>query len=569
MPSSRGSRSTSPRNGKAIASERSPLLGAGARSSEQDPLLGNEHGNEDGEESSRRSSRRRWPSIVALIVLCASCAVILAVGFFAPAVGEKYAKEAVTFEYRNASLVALESDGAAIRLVGDVRVDARKVRSTSVRNFGRLATWFVRRVSVGAAKVEVFVLDWKHGEELLGTAITPPMEVKIGNGEVTTVDVVVRARPGSTELIKALALAYLKSDLWRLRVEGRTEVDLHAGIIPLGIQSLREQLVFEGFPSGTPPTNITGLNMTEVALPEGGKAIQIAVNADVEYNSPLKFEVPKLDFEVYLPSCGDNKAQVATATTDSLQIEPKQHIQATINGLVKSLPKEFISKCPDSEYSPLDNFIGEYMHGKKTTVYVKGGKQTHSDVPTWLSEILQSVTVPVPFPGHEFGDLIKSFSLSDVDFELPDPSAEPDSPEAAPKLTASIEALVAIPKELNFPVDVKHLRAFANITHKDKKFGELHVDKWVEAQSQLKKDGDLLVLSKIDRVPIFITDYDIFQTVVQKMLWGGGVKLGIEGTCDVEIDSGLGLVVVRDVPAAGTIDIDGMLWRKSHPNYHA
>lgn len=212
-------------------------------------------------DESAASSRRRWPSIVALMLLCLSCMVILAVGFFAPAVGERYAREAVTFEYRNATLVALESDGAAIRVVGDVRVDAKRVQSNTVRNFGRIATWFVRKVSVGAAKVEVFALDWHHDSDLLGTVLTPPMEVGIGNGVVTTVDVVMRARPGSLELIKALVAAYFKADLWRLRVEGRTEVDLHAGLIPLGVQPLREQITFEGRKRHQPLSNLQQLTL--------------------------------------------------------------------------------------------------------------------------------------------------------------------------------------------------------------------------------------------------------------------------------------------------------------------
>jgi len=41
---------------------------------------------------------------------------------------------------------------------------------------------------------------------------------------------------------------------------------------------------------------------------------------------------------------------------------------------------------------------------------------------------LSSITVPVPFPGRSFENLIRSFSLLDVHFKLPDPTAEPDDP---------------------------------------------------------------------------------------------------------------------------------------------
>lgn len=286
----------------------------------------------------------------------------------------------------------------------------------------------------------------------------------------------------------------------------------------------------------------------------------VKVNVSFENSYPVSFDIPALDFIVSLPACGNDKAKVATAISSPLKVHPRSDINATISGVIKSIPKEMISVCPGSDTSPLDHFIGEYMHGKNATIYVSGGEQkVDPNVPTWMKELLMSTTLPVPFPGHTFDNLVRKFGLTDVEFELPDSMAEPGTPDAAPKLSAKVEAIVKVPKEMNFPINVEHLMADANVSYIGEKFGELHIKEWVNATSALTKEGDLRVEASVKKVPLDITDYDVFQKVIQKMLWGGKVKLGIAGTTDVKLSTSVGDLVLRGIPASGVIDINGML----------
>ena len=137
---------------------------------------------------------------------------------------------------------------------------------------------------------------------------------------------------------------------------------------------------------------------------------------------------------------------------------------------------------------------------------------------------MSDVTVPVPFPGHTFGHLIKNFTMADVHFGLPDPFAEPDTPEAKPRISAIIKALVALPEEMNFNVSVGRVRANADVFYHGDKLGYLDLHKWQDANStridSVKDDGPLLaVQSAIEDAPLTVTDEDVFTDVLNALLF--------------------------------------------------
>ena len=96
---------------------------------------------------------------------------------------------------------------------------------------------------------------------------------------------------------------------------------------------------------------------------------------------------------------------------------------------------------------------------------------------------MADITVPVSLTGRTFEHLIQNFSLADVHFSLPDPFAEPDSDDAQPKVSAKIKALVNLPEEMNFPVEVHRVRADADVFYHGKKLGRLDLRKWQQANS--------------------------------------------------------------------------------------
>lgn len=252
-------------------SERSPLLPAEVANRSPDPEPGHEStpllsgsdtprydGNDQGSEggadhasirshlsdgSSKRSSRRRWPSIIAMVVLGLLSIAIIVVAFFVPAAVEEYAKEAIVLEPTNLSLESITTDGVRARIQANFRLDASKVRSDDVRRIGSVATWLVRELGTDATNVNVFLPE--YGNIMLGSAVIPPITVKI-NGENTAVDFIAELVPGEAEGIRMIANEWLEGRLNRLRFTGKADIKLKTGIIPLGTHAVSESLTFEG-----------------------------------------------------------------------------------------------------------------------------------------------------------------------------------------------------------------------------------------------------------------------------------------------------------------------------------
>lgn len=278
---------------------------------------------------------------------------------------------------------------------------------------------------------------------------------------------------------------------------------------------------------------------------------------------PIALTVPPLSFGILVDNClpSDPYIYVADAAIRNLNIHPKQDMALNVSGTVRQLPDELTETCPGSKKSPLDAFIGGYINGHKTTVYVRGSDNPAKETPKWITELISGITVPVPFPGRSFDNLVRNFSLADVHFKLPNPYAEPDTPESNPQISALIKVLIDLPEEMNFPVDVRHIRADADVFYKGAKLGKLDLHKWQKANST-RLPGDkndkpgLLVESAIQDAPLRIVDDDAFTDVVQALLFGGKpVMLTVKAKVDIQLSTALGAMTVRDIPAEGIVPV--------------
>ena len=250
---------------------------------------------------------------------------------------------------------------------------------------------------------------------------------------------------------------------------------------------------------------------------------------------------------------------LANATTAEIQVFPKKDILVDVGGIVEQLPDTLIQTCPNSHKSPMDLLLGNYMSGEETTIYVRGSEQPSPNEPDWIPELIQGIIVPLPFTGHTFDNLIRNFSLANVHFGLPSPFADPDSPEAYPRVSAVVKALVGLPEEMNFPIGVSRVRADADVLYKKRKLGELDLSKWQKANSSLVEAHDdvsqgLAVESIVEDAPLTITDNDVFSELVSALVFGGkNLVLGVKAKVDVETDTALGKFVVRGIPAEGKV----------------
>jgi len=190
----------------------------------------------------RNSSR--WPTIVALTTLSLVAATILSLGFAAPAIVEKYAKEALVFEPTNLSIDSFTATGVKARIQGNFTLDASRVHQKAVRDLGRFGTWIAKAVESKESQVTVYLPE--YDDILLGTAIVPPIVVDVRDGHTTPIDFVANLEPGDVDGIRQIANDWLNGRLGRLRVQGKADVPLKSGLFNLGTQTISESLVFEG-----------------------------------------------------------------------------------------------------------------------------------------------------------------------------------------------------------------------------------------------------------------------------------------------------------------------------------
>ena len=181
---------------------------------------------------------------MALTFLSLVIVVIMSAGFFAPAVVEQYASEAIVIEPTSLSIDSFTATGVRARVQGTFKLDASRVRNSAVRNIGRAGTWIARAIESEPSKVNVALAGPDH--LLLGTATVPRIVVSIRDGEVNHIDFLTDLEPGDMDGIRQMANEWLQGTLAELRVQAKADVGIKSGIFALGTQSISESLVFEG-----------------------------------------------------------------------------------------------------------------------------------------------------------------------------------------------------------------------------------------------------------------------------------------------------------------------------------
>lgn len=568
-PASKHSRQSRSSN---LAAESTPLLSRGNEEREYGA-----DGNElrsaatsleslQGQLSSDRKGKSgpRWPTLLAVVLLGTSIILVILAGFFAPAVAREYASEAVVVEAKDLSVDSFTPNGLRARVQAIVGLDASRVRNSFVRNMGRFGTRIVGKVESQPTTVKVYVPE--YGNVLVGEALVPRLVLDIRNGHWNHLDFLTDLQPGQLDGIRTIANDWLEGRLGELRVLGKVDLRVKMGGFSLGTRTVTESFAFEGHDlPAIPDHNLTRFDLHQVETPTGENLTVVEATVTIENAFPINLAVPPLAFDMLVPNCSpkDPSIHVASAETEPIHIRPHNYIEVDVKGVIRRLPATLTRTCPDSDSSPLDEFIGSYLHGQDTTVLIRGSGSQPSETPQWLAEIMSSVTVPVPLTGHTFHHLMKSFSLANVHVSLPDPLADPDSPEGQTRISAVAKAFVGLPQQMNVPVDVSRVRADAEIFYHGRKLGNLDLRKWQQANSsRIEPVGDddsptLLVESVVDDAPMRITDDQTFSDLVQALLFGSKpVPLTIKADVDVDISMALGQFVIKKVPTQGKVSVN-------------
>lgn len=547
---------------------------------ETSPLLPRRDSTTDDQTTPSKRSRWRWPSLIALLLLILGGILILVLVFIAPDVVKEYAEQAAVFEPESVSVDSFTSTGVRARIRGTFSLDSSRVREDHVRNLGRFFTSIVKEVESGESSVEVLLPE--YGNIIIGTARVPPVVVSVESWLSSYIDILVELEPGNVDGLRTIANDWIDGRLGNLRVVGKAHVPLKSGIFSIGTQDIHHELVFSGddVPK-MPQYTLEHLDVREVDVPsKHDQAVIADAVLTVSNDYPVEFTIPPLAFNLLVDACksSDPVIQAADAVTHEIIVRPEEPITVRVTAAMRQLPPSLVEDCPNSGKSPLDRLVGRYLKGNDSTVYVRGASRPPPIqnpeaplAPPWISDLLASLIVPVPVPGHAFDDkLIRNFSLTDTHFGLPDPWAAPDSPESKPQISANVRALIALPEQVEFGLAVARVRATADVFYNGTKFGELDLHKWQAANSS-RYDGPppppkpgqdpndnstlLLIQSQIDDAPLTITDEDGFTDVIQRLIFGQQAVMHISARIDVEVKTPIGPIVVRDVPAEGEIPV--------------
>ncbi|KHO02016.1 uncharacterized protein MAM_01017 [Metarhizium album ARSEF 1941] len=579
----------------ADSDERSPLLAATTEhengceanaSHESSPLLRNrrrfsatnsdhQHDHDESQDPPSKGEaplrKPRWSSLIAMAILATSVIAVMVLGFVVPPAVRQYVESAVVLEPTDLSVESLTAGGVRARMKATFQLDGSRVKDENARRVGRLATGIMRQLGTAETKLRVYLPHYDNA--LVGTAALPPITLNLVDGQVTNLDFVTEIAPGDTDTMRKVVNKWLKGNLDTLKVTGATALSLKSGIIPLGTHDVSESMstlanafAANEFPS-MPAYTMQSLVFHDVPVGDNG---QMGVGANVTitaYNEfPIELTVPSLGFEVLVPNCDPSQSniKIAAAVTSAIEVHAQSNVTVESEGTIRELPEILINTCPSSELSPLDNFMMRYLHGEDAEVFVRGKAPETGDLPGWVGEFIESITVPVQFPGRSLDNFLRNFSFEDVDFKLPSPFADPGDPDGKPRVSGTVQVLAALPADMNINIEVNSLRANGDLLYKGAKFGELRVDEWQKATSSIIKDpGDeedlLKVVARIVDAPIDITDDETFSDIIQKLLFGDkDVTLDVDSTVDVKVSTVLGDLVIRKVPARGKVPVKHM-----------
>lgn len=230
-----------------MSNERDDELAA----SENTPLLANNSANGHGDPTTPaqpegRLKRRypRWPSLIALLLLCTLAVFIMLLAFFVPDAMEKYALQATTLDIK--SVVPEFTDkGAKARIRCAFSMQGGKVENKNIRNLGVLGTWIAREVESKESTVEVTLPD--YGNAVLGTAVVPPLKVSIVNGKTTDLDFNTDLIPPTdVSPLRELFDDWVRGGLDSVNVAGKVRIALKSGILSLPTSSIYHIISISG-----------------------------------------------------------------------------------------------------------------------------------------------------------------------------------------------------------------------------------------------------------------------------------------------------------------------------------
>lgn len=306
-----------------------------------------------------------------------------------------------------------------------------------------------------------------------------------------------------------------------------------------------------------PEFTVNKLNVVD----QPGKGTLMTASADIVNPYPVTLDIPALEWKISVPGCTlFDRIHMTNANTGPLSIRAGKNITIDVSSAISSLPQELLDPCRDAAPSPLEALFQALLDPKQnTTVFISGTSHSIS-LPKWLPDILSSLTIPIPIPhlDSNTSDLISAIHCSEMKVTFPSPWAPPGTPNAQPKVSGLIEAVIRPPKEAeNVAINVTAVKADVYLYDQGAKFGRILVPVWSPATTERKVKIHVKV--RVAEVPVEVLDPIVFQRVMTKIMRGDGtVPIGFDGTVDSQVSVLIGDFAIRGIPVKGVVDVEGI-----------
>lgn len=231
------------------AAESEPLLAADSNAADtsygSQPVTGDAASDAPSSQApTKPKSKRRWPSLVAMLLLGAVVITVIVLGFIVPPAVQKYIEKSVVLEPTSLALDSLSFTGIKARVQGNFRMDASRVEDATARRIGRIAMSIMRTVGAEQTHIKLYVPG--YGDAMVGSAMVPPLNLNLVDGQNTFIDVVADMKLGDNASIRKIVNDWLTGKISELEVRSATALQLKSGIIPLGTHDIVETMVLEG-----------------------------------------------------------------------------------------------------------------------------------------------------------------------------------------------------------------------------------------------------------------------------------------------------------------------------------
>ena len=206
------------------------------------PLL--ERSTSGAEQNSPPCPTRSWWTIISIAILLVITVNIIVFAFVIPSATQHYAVQATTYQLQNIEILNFDDDGLITKAQVNITVDASRVPSRGIRNIGLFGTNIFKHVYTESCNMSILLPQYNGAQ--VAIALVPPLTIDVRNMHVNILDIVTNVTITNETVAVQLAGDIISGKRHKIKTIGETDVHIKAGIIPLGLHHVRQQVVVKG-----------------------------------------------------------------------------------------------------------------------------------------------------------------------------------------------------------------------------------------------------------------------------------------------------------------------------------